>query len=80
MQASRKKPGMRMLEKSSDTLNCSRPRSPNLAEESHQPLNSGLPRAAIVNGSGESELGTGTRKVPLLPTHCSSVKPVRLRQ
>lgn len=32
MQANRKKPGMKMLEKSSETLNCSRPRSANLGE------------------------------------------------
>lgn len=33
MQARRKKPGMRVLEKSSETLNCSRPRSPSLGRE-----------------------------------------------
>lgn len=33
MQASRKKPGMKMLEKSSETLNCSKPRSPSLDKE-----------------------------------------------
>lgn len=33
MQARRKKPGMRVLEKSSETLNCFRPRSPSLGRE-----------------------------------------------
>lgn len=71
---------MRMLEKSSDTLNCSRPRSPNLAEETRQYPTLPCPSTHCEQEQSQG-MGYGRGKVPLRPpTHCSSVKPVRLRQ